>query len=143
MTGILELVAFTFRPRCIVVLQLSWSVSIALALFSSRFDRSLYRQQCWPSASVFSVLEAQLSQPTCLLLMLVTQFPARLRTVHRACTNRFDGNWGSNQSGSMQSSLLTLRTSFSATVPSACATGTPPWVCLVNKEVFLSCSFCW
>jgi len=87
-----------------VVLQLSWIVSVAVALAPR--CRCLYRQACWPNASDFSSLESQVSQP------LIRPYPPAsacypVSSPSGNCTdvqtNQFDGNWRADQSGSMQS----------------------------------------
>ena len=68
--------------------------------------RCLYGQPCWPSQSEFSSLQNQLSQP---LIHPVPPASPCYPHSHSSgnCTdvqtNQFNGNWRSNQSGSMQS----------------------------------------
>ena len=68
--------------------------------------RCLYPQKCWPSPSDFNSLQNQVSQP---LIYPVPPASAcyPLSNPSGNCTdaqiNQFDGNWRSNQSGSMQS----------------------------------------
>jgi|SRR5882762_1196331 hypothetical protein len=86
-------------------LQLSWLASISVGQVSSRC-RCLYGQRCWPKASDFALLESQISQP------LIHPVPPAsacypISSPSGNCSdlqvNQFDGNWRSNQSGSMQS----------------------------------------
>jgi hypothetical protein len=90
------------------VLQLSLLFSFVVDVTSSQC-RCLYGQPCWPSQSEFSSLENQLSQP---LIHPVPPASPCYPLSHPsgnctdAQTNQFDGNWRSNQSGSMQSPNL-------------------------------------
>ena len=88
-----------------IALQLSWLLSITVPLAASQC-RCLYGQKCWPSASDFSSLAGQISQP------LINPLPPAsvcypVSDPSGNCTdvqtNQFNGNWRSNQSGSMQS----------------------------------------
>ena len=87
-----------------IALQLSWLLSITVPLASSQC-RCLYGQKCWPSASDFSTLESQISQP-----LIYPKPPASacypVSSPSGNCTdfqvNQFDGNWRANQSGSQQ-----------------------------------------
>jgi len=89
----------------ITTLQLLWLTSCTFSLPSSRC-RCIYGQSCWPSASDFSTLASQVSQP---LIQPVPPASACYPASNPSgnCTdfqdNQFDGNWRSNQSGSMQS----------------------------------------
>ena len=82
----------------------SWLFKVAVAPAPSQC-RCLYGQPCWPSSSDFSSLRDQVSQP---LIHPVPPASACYPLSHPsgnctdAQTNRFDGNWRSNQSGSMQ-----------------------------------------
>ena len=87
-----------------VAFQLSLQLRFVAALASR--CRCLYGQDCWPSISNFSLLQDQISQP------LIHPLPPAsacypLSEPSGNCTNvqanQFDGNWRSNQSGSMQS----------------------------------------
>jgi hypothetical protein len=84
-----------------VFFSLSWLVSVTLGSSC----RCLYGQKCWPSASDFSTLESQISQP-----LIYPKPPASacypVSSPSGNCTdfqvNQFDGNWRANQSGSQQ-----------------------------------------
>jgi hypothetical protein len=84
-------------------LQLMWLASRGLALSRCRCT---YGQSCWPSTSNFSTLASEVSQP------LIQPLPPAsvcypVASPSGNCTdfqeNRFDGNWRSDQPGSMQS----------------------------------------
>lgn len=88
-----------------VGLHILWQISVTGTLASSQC-RCLFGQNCWPSSSDFSSLEGQISQP------LIHPLPPAsacypVSSPSGNCTdvqtNQFDGNWRSNQSGSMQS----------------------------------------
>lgn len=86
-------------------LLLSLLASVCGDFVSSRC-RCLYGQECWPKASDFALLESQISQP-----LIHPAPPASacypISSPSGNCSdlkaNQFDGNWRSNQSGSMQS----------------------------------------
>lgn len=74
---------------------------------SSRCRCTYYDQSCWPSAYDFSVLASQVSQPLIHPVPPASAcYPVSNPSNPGNCTefqnNRFDGNWRSNQSGSMQ-----------------------------------------
>lgn len=87
----------------VIGLQLMWLASSSHASFRCRCT---YGQSCWPSTSDFSTLASEVSQP------LIQPLPPAsacypVSSPSGNCTdfqeNRFDGNWRSDQSGSMQS----------------------------------------
>ena len=92
----------------IVVIRLSWVLSAVATLASAASPqcRCLYGQKCWPAPSDFSSLEAQISQPLIYPLPPASAcYP--ISDPSGNCTdvqtNQLDGNWRSDQSGSMQS----------------------------------------
>ena len=85
--------------------QLSLLFSFVVDVTSSQC-RCLYGQPCWPSQSEFSLLQNQLSQPLIHPVPPASPcYPLSHPSVNCADArrNQFNGNWRSNQSGSMQS----------------------------------------
>ena len=88
------------------ILPLLWIfINFVVAVTSSQC-RCLYGQKCWPNLPDFSSLQSQLTQP--LIYPVPPASPCYpLSNPSGNCTNaqtnQFDGNWRSDQSGSMQS----------------------------------------
>lgn len=105
----------------ITALQFSWLASSTWGFASSRC-RCIYGQACWPSTSDFSQLASQVSQP---LIYPVPPASACYPVSNPSgdCTdvqeNQFNGNWRSNQSGSMESPALETFTFTNGSI-SAC-----------------------